>query len=137
MSSLPPHALIERSPSRQTDSWCDALCDAVRNAAGVKLDDDPDRLKLVVDEDDELRNELEIPKDFIFLGGRQSYVVDASGTITCVHNNQFDTDSHVTTTLEAAAELPAGGSSPFDGIELPKFELPDFSSFFGGAKEEE
>ena len=82
------------------------MCDAVRNAAGVKLDDDPDRLKLVVDEDDELRNELEIPKDFIFLGGRQSYVVDASGTITCVHNNQFDTDSHVTTTLEAAAELP-------------------------------
>ena len=59
--------------------------------AGVK--DVDNRLNLVIDDDDALRNELEIPKDFLFLGGRQSYVVDASGTIVQVHNNQFDTDS--------------------------------------------
>ena len=51
----------------------------VRNGAGVKLSDDPDRLKLVVDEDDAVRNELAIEKDFFLLGGRESYVVDASG----------------------------------------------------------
>ena len=56
----------------------------------------------MVDEADEIRNELEIPKDFFILGGRQSYVIDATGTVTCVHNNQFDTDSHVTVTLDAA-----------------------------------
>merc|ERR1719198_377034 len=71
----------------------------VRNPAGVKLTDDPERLKLVVDEADAVRNELEIPKDFFVLGGRQSYVLDAKGIITCVHNNQFDTDSHVQVTL--------------------------------------
>ena len=113
------HSLSDR-PSRQTDSWCDALCDAVRNAAGVKLDDDPDRLKLVVDEDDELRNELEIPKDFIFLGGRQSYVVDASGTITCVHNNQFAPETHIATALSALESMPASSG----------FAFPDLSSFF-------
>ena len=60
----------------------------VRNPSGVKLADDPSRLKLVVDEDDAVRNDLEIPKDFFVLGGRQSYVIDSTGTVTCVHNNQ-------------------------------------------------
>ena len=95
----------------------------VRNPAGVKLEDDPDRLTLMVDEADEIRNELEIPKDFFILGGRQSYVIDATGTVTCVHNDQFNTASHVTVTLDAAAELPAASGLPF---ELPKFELPEF-----------
>ena len=100
--------------------------------AGVK--DVDNRLKLVIDDDDALRNELEIPKDFLFLGGRQSYVVDASGTIVQVHNNQFDTDSHVAVTLEAAKELPAGGL-PFALPEIALPELPDFSSLFGGNKD--
>merc|ERR1719238_500967 len=101
----------------------------VRNQAGKKLSDDPDRLKLVVDEGDAVRNQLEIPKDFFVLGGRQSYVVDAAGVITCVHNNQFDPESHVKVALDAAKELPAASPCPF---EMP--ELPDFSSLFGGAK---
>ena len=61
-------------------------------------------------------------------GGRQSYVVDATGTIQSIHNNQFDPESHVTVALEAAKELPS--ASPFP------FELPDFSSLFAGSKEE-
>ena len=101
----------------------------MRNEAGAKLNDDPERLKLVVDEEDAVRNELEIPKDFFFLGGRQSYVLDSTGTITCVHNSQFDTDSHVQITLEAAKELPAASPFPF---EMP--ELPDFSSLFAKAE---
>merc|ERR1711871_1859295 len=88
----------------------------VRNQAGAKLDEDANALKLVVDEDDVVRNELEIPKDFFVLGGRQSYVVDSAGTITAVHNNQFDPESHVKVTLDAAKELPAASPFPF---ELP------------------
>ena len=105
----------------------------VRNPAGVKLEDDPDRLTLMVDEDDAIRNELEIPKDFFVLGGRQSYVIDAAGTVTCVHNNQFDTDSHVDVTLEAASELPAASPFPFElpKLELPEIELPEpLAAFF-------
>jgi peroxiredoxin len=94
----------------------------VRNQAGVKETDAS--LKLVVDEDDAVRNELDIPKDFFVLGGRQSYVVDSAGTITAMHNNQFDPESHVAVTLAAAKELPA--ASPFP------FELPDFSALFAG-----
>ena len=86
----------------------------VRNQAGAKLEDGANSLTLAVDEDDAVRNELEIPKDFFILGGRQSYVVDATGTIAAVHNNQFDTQSHVDFTLEAAKELPT--PSPLDGL---------------------
>lgn len=70
-----------------------------------------------------MREELGIAKDFFVLGGRESYVVDASGVITCVFNNQFDIDSHIKKTLEAAKALPAGSAG---------FQLPDFSSLFGG-----
>jgi len=98
----------------------------VRNPAGVKQTDAS--VTLAVDEEDAVRNELEIPKDFFVLGGRQSYVVDATGTIQSIHNNQFDPESHVTVALEAAKELPS--ASPFP------FELPDFSSLFAGSKEE-
>ena len=70
----------------------------VRNPAGVK--DVDAAVTLAVDEEDAVRSELDIPKDFLFLGGRQSYVVDAAGTIAAVHNNQFDTDSHVAVTLD-------------------------------------
>merc|ERR1719424_2085134 len=95
----------------------------VRNEAGVKLSDDPSRLRLVVDEGDAVRTELGIAKDFFVLGGRESYVVDAKGQIACVFNSQFDIDSHIKKTLEAAKALPAGSAG---------FQLPDFSSLFGG-----
>ena len=48
-----------------------------------------------------------------------------------MHNDQFNPGSHVTVALDAARELPASSSLPF---ELPDFELPDFSSLFGGGK---
>lgn len=59
-------------------------------------------------------------------GGRETYVVDADGTIAAKHNNQFDPASHVGISLEAAKELKS--TSP--GFELPAFELPDFSTIF-------
>merc|ERR1719163_1060469 len=99
----------------------------VRNPAGVKQTEAS--VTLAVDEEDEVRNELEIPKDFFVLGGRQSYVVAADGTIAAVHNNQFDPESHVTVALEAAKELPSASPFPFD---LP--ELPDFGALFAGSK---
>lgn len=71
----------------------------VRNSKGAKGFDGS--FSLVEDEDDELRNEIGIAKDFGILGGRETYVVDKSGTIQGVHNNQFDPNSHVTTSLTA------------------------------------
>lgn len=70
-----------------------------KNSKGAKGFDGS--FSLVEDEDDELRNEIGIAKDFGILGGRETYVVDKSGTIQGVHNNQFDPNSHVTTSLTA------------------------------------
>ena len=63
-----------------------------------------------------------IAPDLGLLGGRETYVVDASGTVG-VHNNQFDPASHVTTALAAAETIP--NLNPLEqfaaslGIELP------------------
>jgi len=95
----------------------------VRNEAGVKLVYDD--LRLVVDEGDEIRNAIGIAKDFGFLGGRETYLVDKSGTVVNVHNNQFDPRSHVTTALEAA-ELNLPPPSKGFSFELPSLELPSF-----------
>lgn len=82
----------------------------VRNEAGAKGSDTS--VKLVVDGDDSMRNEIGIEKDlFGLLGGRETYVVDASGTVVSVHNNQFDPNSHVSVSLDALEALP---SSPLD-----------------------
>lgn len=78
----------------------------VRNAAGVKEGTDA-AVTLVVDEGDAMRTEIGIEKDlFGLLGGRETYVLDSSGTVASVHNNQFDPQSHVTTALAAVDELP-------------------------------
>ena len=100
----------------------------VRNAGGVKPGKAPAGVNLVVDEDDAVRNELEIPKDFFVLGGRESYVVDATGEIQAVHNNQFDPESHIAVTLDAAKELktPSPLEGLFEGLKLPEFEMPKF-----------
>jgi peroxiredoxin Q/BCP len=85
----------------------------VRNAAGVKEGTDAS-FSLVVDENDSIREEIGIEKDlFGLLGGRETYVLDASGTVVSVHNNQFDPQSHVTVALEAVESLP---KSPVDEI---------------------
>jgi len=90
----------------------------VRNGAGVKEGTDA-TVKLVVDEDDVVRKEIGIAKDlFGLLGGRETYVLDKSGSIVEVHNNQFDPESHVKVALAAMEKIP---------------ETPDtnpFASFF-------
>jgi peroxiredoxin Q/BCP len=79
----------------------------VRNPAGVKGYEGA--VKVVVDDADAMRSNIGIESDlFGLLGGRESYVVDGSGSIVGVHNNQFDPQSHVTKSLEAAEALPKG-----------------------------
>ena len=41
-----------------------------------------------------------------FLGGRETYVVDAKGKVAAVHNAQLDVESHVTVALDAIRTLP-------------------------------
>jgi len=78
----------------------------VRNAAGAKGSDVG--VKLFVDEGDAIRTEIGIQKDlFGLLGGRETYVVDASGTVASVFNSQFSPEEHVKTALAAVKELPA------------------------------
>lgn len=84
----------------------------VRNAAGVKESTDT-AFNLVVDEDDEVRNAIGIEKDFFFLGGRETYVLDKEGTVVSVHNNQFDPESHIETALEGIQKLPEDGPLDF------------------------
>lgn len=93
----------------------------VRNAAGAKgATADFPSLKIVVDDGDSVRNEVGIAKDiFGLLGGRETYVLDGSGTVVGVHNNQFDPQSHVTKALAAADEMPAAAG--FDLAGLFKF----------------
>jgi hypothetical protein len=99
---------------RLTTSACHPYpCDcSVRNPKGVK--DTGASVNLVVDEGDEMREALGIEKDlFGLLGGRETYVVDGSGTVVSVHNNQFDPESHVKVALAAIDELP---KSPVDEL---------------------
>ena len=78
----------------------------VRNPAGAKGTDVG--VKLFVDEGDAIRTEIGIQKDlFGLLGGRETYVVDASGTVASVFNSQFSPEEHVKTALAAVKELPA------------------------------
>ena len=51
----------------------------VRNDAGDKGAEVSQTL--VVDEDDEIRNEIGIPKDFFVLGGRETYVLNKKGEV--------------------------------------------------------
>jgi peroxiredoxin Q/BCP len=64
------------------------------------------KLSFVVDEDDAIRKRIDIKADFFgFLGGRETYVVDAAGKVVAVHNSQLDVDSHVNVALDAINTL--------------------------------
>lgn len=90
----------------------------VRNEAGVKESTDA-TVKLVVDEGDAMRNEIDIAKDlFGVLGGRETYVLDSKGTVLSVHNNQFDPESHIKVALEAVNNAPEEEKSS-GGFKLP------------------
>lgn len=97
----------------------------VRNEAGAKGADVSQNL--VVDEDDEIRNEIGIPKDFFVLGGRETYVLNKSGQVEFKFNNQFDVQKHVDMSLDKVEELKASSSGGGGG-----FELPDFSGLLAG-----
>ena len=45
------------------------------------------------------------PQSVGFIGGRETYVVDAGGKVAAVHNAQLDVDSHVTIALDAIKNL--------------------------------
>lgn len=63
--------------------------------------------KLVVDEGDAVRNEIEIKKDlFGALGGRETYLVDGQGVVQFVFNDQFAAEAHAAKALAAAQALP-------------------------------
>ena len=65
-----------------------------------------DKLSFVVDENDAVRKQIDIKADmFGFLGGRETYVVDADGKVVAVHNAQLDVDSHVQVHLAAASDV--------------------------------
>ena len=88
----------------------------------------------IVDDGDEMREELAIEKDlFGLLGGRETYVVDQSGTVVSVHNNQFDPTSHVTTALAAAESLPASAPNPFEAFAeaLSSLKPPELPALGG------
>merc|ERR1712087_1091372 len=83
----------------------------VRNQAGAK---------------GSIREEIGIEKDlFGILGGRETYVVAADGTVTSVFNSQFDPDAHVKTAKEAVEALP---KSPLDEL---KAKVSEFAGSLG------
>ena len=64
------------------------------------------KVNFVVDENDAVRKQIDIKADmFGFLGGRETYVVDARGKVAAVHNAQLDVESHVTVALDAIKTL--------------------------------
>ena len=71
-------------------------------------------------QDDEIRNEIGIPKDLFVLGGRETYVVDKDGTVLMVFNGQLNPEKHVEAAASAVAELPKGGGG-FDLASLLPF----------------
>lgn len=110
----------DASPSctKQCDAFSSSLDEfkgvkvvGIRGDSGVKEGwADNYKQDFKVDVGDEIRNEIGIPKDlFGFLGGRETYVVDASGTVQMVFNNQFDPEKHVEEALKATKDLPKGG----------------------------
>ena len=93
----------------------------IRNDKGVK-DGFADKYvqQFYVDVDDEIRNEIGIPKDLFVLGGRETYVVDKDGTVMMVFNGQLNPEKHVEAASAAVAELPKGGGG-FDLASLLPF----------------
>ena len=111
----------------------------IRNDKGVKDGfEDKYTQQFYVDVDDEIRNEIGIPKDLFVLGGRETYVVDKDGTVmmvrnswpprrrrdrlisTQVFNGQLNPEKHVEAASAAVADLPKGGGG-FDLASLLPF----------------
>ena len=72
------------------------------------MPNDTDLLETLLDwsKNDAVRKQIDIKADaFGFLGGRETYVVDAEGTVIAVHNAQLDVDSHIKVALDAIRTL--------------------------------
>ena len=64
------------------------------------------KLSFIIDENDAVRKQIDIKADMLgFLGGRETYVVDAEGKVAAVHNAQLDVESHVAVALNAIKTL--------------------------------
>ena len=73
-----------------------------------------------------MREEIGIKKDlFGLLGGRETYVLDKSGTVQLVFNDQFGPEKHVPAALETLEMLAPEPNAGFS------FELPNFDFLFG------
>lgn len=100
----------------------------VRNSKGAK--GAAVSQKLVVDEDDEIRNLIGIPKDLFVIGGRETYVINGKGNVEMVYNDQFGPEKHVDLALAKVNELKASNGGKSSGFELPAFDLEGIKSIF-------
>lgn len=61
---------------------------------------------LLSDEGDEVRKEWGVPSDlFGVLPGRQTYVLDKTGKVQLIYNNQFQPEKHIDETLKLLESL--------------------------------
>ena len=66
-------------------------------------------VRFVADQDDAMRKELGIKADlFGALAGRETYVIDKTGTVQMVFNSQFKPEEHVEKALATAASYQGG-----------------------------
>merc|ERR1712232_1365662 len=73
----------------------------VRNEKGVK-DELPELVqKLIIDEEDAIRNQIGIKKDLLgLLGGRETYVIGKNGKVEYKFNDQFKPEAHVENAID-------------------------------------
>jgi len=90
--------------------------------------------RFVSDVDNSVRKQLGIKADlFGALAGRETYVIDKSGTVKLVFNSQFKPEEHVAKALEVAQLAASANKSGRQGSFFANFRLPSL----GGKKNEE
>jgi len=90
--------------------------------------------RFVSDADNSVRKQLGIKADlFGALAGRETYVIDKSGTVKLVFNSQFKPEEHVAKALEVAKLAASANKSGRQGSFFANFRLPSL----GGKKQDE
>lgn len=127
-------------PQSSTGSGSNA-CRSVRFQAFAEKHNLP--FTLLSDENGGVRKEFGIKNDFLgALPGRQTYLLDGSGVVKLVYNNQFMPEKHVSETLRVIEIIKPEQKELKD---LPKVGLGMIGKIFknpeqiskGGKKEEE